>query len=205
MLRNGYYAVLEASKANPTSASPTEPPVSPIPGHSSHKAHHHRSSHMEHCFDYLRQALACAADSTLEKRNSTISGVRGWGVTHQCRDYDSLKRWTEENRYNQEAGIVKWYGSMECICFHTFVFLLPYIITKPSVSEKPNLVLTCVECIIRSRCPDPRQCHTYVWYTDAEVHSCPLPYIKPCYIPLGTLATSSCGKFAMQCDPEKRE
>ncbi|KAK5636922.1 hypothetical protein RRF57_012634 [Xylaria bambusicola] len=60
---------------------------------------------MQHCFDYLRQALMCAADPTLEIRNESINGVTGWGTSHQCRDFEALKRWTEQHRYNNEGGI----------------------------------------------------------------------------------------------------
>ena len=45
--------------------------------------------HTEHCFDYLRQAIRCAADSTLEGVNPEKPGIlRGYGATHQCRAWD---------------------------------------------------------------------------------------------------------------------
>ena len=34
--------------------------------------------YIHHFFDYLRQALMCSADSTLEARNESIGGVTGW-------------------------------------------------------------------------------------------------------------------------------
>ncbi|KAF2186413.1 hypothetical protein K469DRAFT_151373 [Zopfia rhizophila CBS 207.26] len=111
MLRRGYYAAVERADRNPTpTVAPDGGPFSPVPGDFTHRhggSSHHEdsSSHMEHCFDYLLQALACAADPTLEKRNETISGVRGWGTTHQCHDFETLKKWTEEHRYNDEEGI----------------------------------------------------------------------------------------------------
>lgn len=113
MLRRGYYAALDGTNQTPTPVAPDGGPVSPVPEQFSHQGqkssphseHAHNPSHMEHCFDYLRQALACAADSTLEKRNDTISGVKGWGTTHQCRDFEGLKSWTEAHRYNEEGGI----------------------------------------------------------------------------------------------------
>ncbi|KAI0016086.1 hypothetical protein F4780DRAFT_713451 [Xylariomycetidae sp. FL0641] len=90
MLRRGYYAA-----AGSTGAADTE-----------QHSHTTQSAHMQHCFDYIRQALMCAADPTLEERNDTIGGVRGWGTTHQCRDFDALKEWTSKHRYSDEGGIV---------------------------------------------------------------------------------------------------
>nr|POE74587.1 oxidase ustya [Quercus suber] len=47
------------------------------------------SAHAQHCFDYLRQALLCNADMTLEwpKQEGPSSGaiVDGWGVPHKCK------------------------------------------------------------------------------------------------------------------------
>ena len=91
--------------------APDGGPASPVPEDFRHhdnsrkSGHHHDASHMQHCFDYIRQALICAADPTLEKRNDTISGVKGWGTTHQCRDFEALKKLTEEHRYSDEVGI----------------------------------------------------------------------------------------------------
>jgi len=108
MLRQGYYAAIEAANAGPSGTTSDEGPPSPIPGGGHHSHHHHAhmdTSHMGHCFDYLRQALACGADSSLEKRNATVQGVRGWGTSHQCRDFNALKQWTEEHRYSDSDGI----------------------------------------------------------------------------------------------------
>lgn len=62
----------------------------------------HPHQHARHCFDYLRQALMCAADNTIEPGNSTVHGVTGIGAVHQCRDYDRLVTWTEERRLKPE-------------------------------------------------------------------------------------------------------
>jgi hypothetical protein len=45
--------------------------------------------HVTHCLDALRQLIICAADPTLD----------GAGVLHECRDWDGLKKWTEEHAY----------------------------------------------------------------------------------------------------------
>ena len=71
--------------------------------------HHHSTAHMKHCFDYLRQALICAASMTLEPlrplQNGKIPGVDGWGVEHICADWDEVRTWTEERRASGQRGI----------------------------------------------------------------------------------------------------
>ncbi|KAG8626219.1 hypothetical protein KVT40_005164 [Elsinoe batatas] len=59
--------------------------------------------HSAHCFDYLRQAIMCAGDTTLEGK--TDAGP-GWGSPHQCVDYDSVLEWANAN------GAQKWRGTM---------------------------------------------------------------------------------------------
>jgi hypothetical protein len=50
--------------------------------------------HSAHCFDYVRQALMCFGDTTLE--GETAAGP-GWGHVHECVDYEALLRWANEN------------------------------------------------------------------------------------------------------------
>ncbi|KAK4206801.1 hypothetical protein QBC37DRAFT_300044, partial [Rhypophila decipiens] len=51
-------------------------------------------NHVDHCFDYLRQAIMCSADMTLEKARVEPDGHRrkvdGWGTTHQCRNWGQV-------------------------------------------------------------------------------------------------------------------
>ncbi|KAI1258773.1 hypothetical protein F5Y18DRAFT_327458 [Xylariaceae sp. FL1019] len=89
MLRRGYYSAAGSSSN----------------GAVERHSHADQPVHMQHCFDYIRQALMCAADATLEERDETISGVKGWGTTHQCRDFEALQRWTSDHRYSDEGGI----------------------------------------------------------------------------------------------------
>ncbi|TAQ83336.1 hypothetical protein B7494_g8340 [Chlorociboria aeruginascens] len=49
--------------------------------------------HSAHCFDYLRQSIMCAADTSLE--GETEAGP-GWGSTHQCKDYEMVRQWANE-------------------------------------------------------------------------------------------------------------
>ncbi|KXT06196.1 hypothetical protein AC578_1434 [Pseudocercospora eumusae] len=56
--------------------------------------------HAEHCFEYLRQAVMCAGDLTLEKMKTDEEGrpvrdVIGWGVRHECRDWESMVEWAD--------------------------------------------------------------------------------------------------------------
>ncbi|KAI0521164.1 hypothetical protein F5B22DRAFT_644412 [Xylaria bambusicola] len=94
MLRHGYYAAtnLGRRKHDYTSADTLRRSL--------------HDDHVQHCFDYLRQALMCSADPTLELRNASIGGVTGWGSMHQCRDFGALQLWTESNRYSDEGGIL---------------------------------------------------------------------------------------------------
>ncbi|KAI5927177.1 hypothetical protein F4810DRAFT_433128 [Camillea tinctor] len=60
-------------------------------------------THIGHCFDYIRQAIMCAGDLTLEGLLKTPSGelgssVDGWGITHQCRSWDQAVSWTQQHK-----------------------------------------------------------------------------------------------------------
>ncbi|KAL9099505.1 MAG: hypothetical protein Q9187_009489, partial [Circinaria calcarea] len=68
---------------------------------------HLKPPHMRHCFDYLRQALLCSADSTLEPFRTDLGGVTGWGFPRVCRNYDELKEWAEARRTNDREGFVE--------------------------------------------------------------------------------------------------
>ncbi len=53
--------------------------------------------HMYHCFDYIRQALMCAGDMTVEWPRVEPDGRRfafdGWGVPHLCKDWVGRAQW----------------------------------------------------------------------------------------------------------------
>ncbi|KUJ06496.1 uncharacterized protein LY89DRAFT_769397 [Mollisia scopiformis] len=59
--------------------------------------------HTAHCFDYIRQAIMCAADTTLEGK--TEAGP-GFGHEHVCKDYDEVLAWANEHT------VFKWRGNM---------------------------------------------------------------------------------------------
>ncbi len=65
--------------------------------------------HIYHCFDYIRQTIMCHGDTTLEKAK-TVDGklmraVDGWGVTHECRDYDTIYAYAAAHRSRNITGI----------------------------------------------------------------------------------------------------
>ncbi|MCJ1409436.1 hypothetical protein MMC19_003517 [Ptychographa xylographoides] len=68
---------------------------------------HLKPPHMRHCFDYLRQALLCSADSTLEPFRTDLGGVTGWGFPRVCRNYEQLREWAESRRTNDREGFVE--------------------------------------------------------------------------------------------------
>ncbi|OMP82637.1 hypothetical protein BK809_0006947 [Diplodia seriata] len=92
-IRSAWFAVLERGP------SVLDDP-SGVPGHPSTKKA--LGPHITHCFDFIRQALVCFADATLEpfleEDGVTLQprGSSGWGVTHKCRNFDALVDWAQE-------------------------------------------------------------------------------------------------------------
>jgi hypothetical protein len=70
--------------------------------HSPHLRNHYLAAisdgsdyQVEHCFEYLRQAVMCAADSNLEDADK-MNVATGWGIRRTCRNYDALREWSEK-------------------------------------------------------------------------------------------------------------
>jgi hypothetical protein len=66
----------------------------------------HIAGHTEHCFDYLKQAIICHGDTTLEKahlHNETKYGSikLGWGDVHQCRNHETIINFAAQNSINK--------------------------------------------------------------------------------------------------------
>jgi hypothetical protein len=60
-------------------------------------------AHTDHCFNYLRSALMCASDTTLEGQAQSdlqkgAHGTDGTGAVHNCRNYDEVYAWAENRR-----------------------------------------------------------------------------------------------------------
>jgi hypothetical protein len=53
--------------------------------------------HTMHCIDWIRQALMCNADLTLDPTDDYISF--GQDSEHKCRDFTKILEWTQEHRY----------------------------------------------------------------------------------------------------------
>ncbi|THY37879.1 hypothetical protein D6C98_10571 [Aureobasidium pullulans] len=53
--------------------------------------------HVKHCIEYVRQAILCTADTTLEQANAGGS-FTAQGAVHQCRDWNLVKGFLEDNR-----------------------------------------------------------------------------------------------------------
>ena len=63
----------------------------------------HELIHNDHCFDYLRNAVMCMADTTLEGQIEREgwdgeAGTDGTGAVHVCRSWDEVKGWAEKRR-----------------------------------------------------------------------------------------------------------
>lgn len=79
-IRHGYYAA-SGNKSD----------------HSILHNHKHLNRHIGHCFDYLRQGIQCAGDLALEWASPSGGAVVGWGVSHQCVNYEQVLQWVEKN------------------------------------------------------------------------------------------------------------
>ncbi|KAF1837659.1 hypothetical protein BDW02DRAFT_490899 [Decorospora gaudefroyi] len=65
---------------------------------------HAHAGHINHCFDYIRQALMCAADTNLEEVSfeevdngrggkDQVLGAQGWGARRVCRPFWGVWGW----------------------------------------------------------------------------------------------------------------
>jgi hypothetical protein len=59
--------------------------------------------HNDHCVNYLRNAIMCCGDTTLEGQSQAemfkdVPGTDGTGAVHVCRNYDEISAWAEKRR-----------------------------------------------------------------------------------------------------------
>lgn len=71
------------------------------------------ASHLHHCFDYLRQTIACGGDMSMEWPRTEKDGRRfavdGWGIPHECKNWVGLVRFPMTLVYANGAGrITLW-------------------------------------------------------------------------------------------------
>lgn len=66
--------------------------------------------HFNHCLSYLREAILCAADTTLETSRSVLNpsgnadnGASGMGITHKCRDWTQVRAYLEQHYEEHKA------------------------------------------------------------------------------------------------------
>jgi Mycotoxin biosynthesis protein UstYa len=70
-------------------------------------------AHLDHCFDYIRQAIMCFSDMTLEWLSDASMGFAAsvgstaWGYQHTCREYEAVKAWAAEEKWKDTHGIHK--------------------------------------------------------------------------------------------------
>jgi len=66
--------------------------------------------HVEHCFEYLRQAVMCSADTNLEGtrvlEGGMVEAVAFGGAERTCRDWEGVKGWAEKWSAGGGEGIV---------------------------------------------------------------------------------------------------
>ncbi|ESZ93632.1 hypothetical protein SBOR_5981 [Sclerotinia borealis F-4128] len=69
-------------------------------------AHTHiETAHQKHCFDYLRRAIMCAADTNLEYVDPVTDDTTGWGSERVCRSFEDVKGWAEKWANGTGEGI----------------------------------------------------------------------------------------------------
>lgn len=77
-----------------------------------HSAHVADIVHIVHCFDYIRQGIMCAGDTTLESPARRVplaaenarSPIDGSGISHSCADYVSNLGRCDLNRLTSESA-----------------------------------------------------------------------------------------------------
>lgn len=63
--------------------------------------------HNDHCFNYIRHAIMCFGDTTLEGQTLTpglehVPGTDGTGATHMCRNFDEIREFAEKRRLSEK-------------------------------------------------------------------------------------------------------
>ncbi|TVY80492.1 Oxidase ustYa [Lachnellula suecica] len=72
------------------------------------------AGHEYHCLDYIRQAVLCAGDTTLDHAEIEYNpdgselryGFTGANATHRCRNWDAIKEILVEKRLDNKTGIL---------------------------------------------------------------------------------------------------
>ncbi|KAI1651919.1 uncharacterized protein F4817DRAFT_364830 [Daldinia loculata] len=67
----------------------------------------HMLKHGRHCIEYIRQALMCNPDLTLEPVAGGTGQLKQWGIQRQCQDFGELSEWAREMRASDNEGITR--------------------------------------------------------------------------------------------------
>lgn len=69
--------------------------------HPSITAMTHGLWHVSHCFDFVRQALMCGGDTSLEWPEETngVKIITGAASTHVCRSWDDIWKYAQDHVY----------------------------------------------------------------------------------------------------------
>lgn len=85
----------------------------------------HDEQHVLHCLSYLRQMVLCSADITLEPAFSAentdgrkTKAAYGTGVTHQCKDWEQIRAFSESN-YETWKNEAKGFAASEISVVHS--------------------------------------------------------------------------------------
>ncbi|KAI2696656.1 hypothetical protein CBS147333_9560 [Penicillium roqueforti] len=66
------------------------------------------TEHTDHCFEYLRLSITCGDFLVLEPASppgtapELTAGGLGWGVIHECIDFDALRKWQAAKRQESD-------------------------------------------------------------------------------------------------------
>ncbi|KAG0154605.1 hypothetical protein PDIDSM_173 [Penicillium digitatum] len=66
------------------------------------------TEHTDHCFEYLRLSITCGDFLVMEPASppgtspELTAGGLGWGVVHECIDFNALRKWQAAKRHESE-------------------------------------------------------------------------------------------------------
>ncbi|MCJ1231662.1 hypothetical protein MMC12_008341 [Toensbergia leucococca] len=88
MIRDNFWGFVSGNATYINKLSPPKNHSEPLP---------RMLEHTFHCLDYLRLTVLCNADMTIEYESvgpsGNIDGYGGYGVPHQCKDWDQVRGW----------------------------------------------------------------------------------------------------------------
>ncbi|KAJ5189109.1 Protein of unknown function DUF3328 [Penicillium cf. griseofulvum] len=67
--------------------------------------------HTDHCFEYLRLSITCGDFLVMEPASppgtppELTAGGLGWGVVHECIDFDALRKWQAKKRHEFKVSL----------------------------------------------------------------------------------------------------